>query len=73
MDCKVGGKLAGPLNSKWDEWHNSDQQLGMHGNTQRLIVRQMLFKIAINNLVKGTECNVSKFMDDTKLGGAVNM
>lgn len=68
VDCKGGGKLAGPLDSKCDEWHRSDWQLGMHGNTQRLIVRQMLFKIAINNLVKRTECNISKLMDDTKLG-----
>lgn len=28
----------------------------------------MLFEIAIYNLVKGTECNLSKFMYDAKLG-----
>lgn len=31
-------------------------------------VGQMLFEIAIYNLVKGTECNLSKFMYDAKLG-----
>lgn len=68
VDCKVGGKLAGPLNSKCDEWHKSNWQMGMHGKTQRLTLRKMLFENAINNLVQGTEWHISKLMVDTKLG-----
>ncbi|PKU41980.1 rna-directed dna polymerase from mobile element jockey-like [Limosa lapponica baueri] len=32
----------------------------------------MLFNIIINNPEAGVECTISKFADDTKLGGAVD-
>jgi len=68
MDKEVAGWLHPKSCSQW-----LSVQLEMSDVPQGSVLRQVLFNIFINDIDSGTECTLSKFVGNLKLGGAVGL